>query len=64
MKENTTDTGNTFLGLSAGTGAWGTMIYFTTGSFCPLCLVVTPLLFMGGMIKKIRYLVNKKKAAH
>lgn len=57
------DNGNTFLGLSVGTGTWGTMIYFMTGSFCPVCLILTPLLFIGGIIKKFRYLMNKKNTA-
>jgi len=55
MEEKPVDNGNTWLGLSAGTGAWGGMTYLVAGHFCPACLILTPLLFIGGIVKKMRY---------
>ena len=59
IEEKTVDNGNTLLGLSVGTGAWGGMTYLVAGHFCPVCLVLTPLLFAGGMLKKIRFMKQK-----
>lgn len=59
MEQKPVDNGNTWLGLSAGTGTWGGMIYLVSGHFCPVCLVLTPLLFAGGILKKIHFLKQK-----
>lgn len=63
MDEKPADNGNTWLGLSAGTGAWGGMIYLVAGHFCPVCLVLTPVFFIGGLVKKLRSLKYREPAA-
>ncbi len=50
--DQSSDNGNTWLGLGAGTGAWGGFTWLAAGHFCPVCLIVTPVLLGVGIYQK------------
>lgn len=47
-----TDNGNTWLGLGAGTGAFGGFTFLAAGHLCPVCFIVTPILLTLGLYRK------------
>ncbi len=47
-------TANQFLGAGIFTTLFGAMTKISAGYICPACLVLTPLLFTIGIIKKLR----------
>lgn len=52
QENNTKNSGNAYIGLGCGIGAFGIGSAIVTGATCPLCFLVAPALFAMGVYEK------------